>query len=281
MPSLTRYRTIIQRLESQLNHIQTEIDEILVLAEKSIEVCIKELRELRRTVIEKGFQNKEDEIIFFKDIKPKLVSNLIYHNNIYTIETNRPNGSTKIKRKYIQIELGKLKNFFYENLDFYRYYRTESTYLDYKYFIRGKQDIRLNLDAFVYEADPEFSTSHDFKISTILANDLLQVYLENELTKINFQPTHQEQELISKNQIKWTGNKVSLIELMYSLHQSGVFNNGQSDIKAIATCFENIFNVDLGNYYRTYLELKIRQDRTKFLDSLRENFIRKIEDEEK
>lgn len=68
---------------------------------------------------------------------------------------------------------------------------------------------------------------------------------------------------------------------MYALHQSGVFNNGHSDIKAIAAYFENIFDVDLGNYYRTYLELKIRQDRTKFLDSLRENFIRKIEDEEK
>jgi len=281
MPNLKRYRISLQAIENKLNNVQSEIDEVLLLSEKSIEICIKGLRELRDVVIEKGFQNREAEIIFFKEIKPKIVSNLIYNNNIYTIETNRPNGSTKIKRKYIQMELRKLKNFFYENLDFYRYYRTGSTYLDYKYFIRGKQDIRLNLDAFVYEADPDFSTSHDFKISTILANDLLQVYLENELTKIDFQPTNKESGLISRNQIKWTGNKVSLIELMYALHQSGVFNNGQSDIKAIATYFENIFNVDLGNYYRTYLELKIRQDRTKFLDSLRENFIRKKEDEEK
>ncbi|HRP36315.1 MAG TPA: RteC domain-containing protein [Candidatus Dojkabacteria bacterium] len=281
MPNLKRYRISLQAIENKLNNVQSEIDEVLLLSEKSIEICIKGLRELRDVVIEKGFQNREAEIIFFKEIKPKIVSNLIYNNNIYTIETNRPNGSTKIKRKYIQMELRKLKNFFYENLDFYRYYRTGSTYFDYKYFIRGKQDIRLNLDAFVYEADPDFSTSHDFKISTILANDLLQVYLENELTKIDFQPTNKESGLISRNQIKWTGNKVSLIELMYALHQSGVFNNGQSDIKAIATYFENIFNVDLGNYYRTYLELKIRQDRTKFLDSLRENFIRKIEDEEK
>lgn len=281
MPNLKRYRISLQAIENKLNNVQSEIDEVLLLSEKSIEICIKGLRELRDVVIEKGFQNREAEIIFFKEIKPKIVSNLIYNNNIYTIETNRPNGSTKIKRKYIQMELRKLKNFFYENLDFYRYYRTGSTYLDYKYFIRGKQDIRLNLDAFVYEADPDFSTSHDFKISTILANYLLQVYLENELTKIDFQPTNKESGLISRNQIKWTGNKVSLIELMYALHQSGVFNNGQSDIKAIATYFENIFNVDLGNYYRTYLELKIRQDRTKFLDSLRENFIRKIEDEEK
>lgn len=121
MPNLKRYRISLQAIENKLNNVQSEIDEVLLLSEKSIEICIKGLRELRDVVIEKGFQNREAEIIFFKEIKPKIVSNLIYNNNIYTIETNRPNGSTKIKRKYIQMELRKLKNFFYENLDFYRY----------------------------------------------------------------------------------------------------------------------------------------------------------------
>lgn len=280
MPQLSTYSSVLQKLEVLLFQLQTEIDDVLLLAENSIEHCLKSLNELRKKVNERGFANNNDEILFFKEIKPKLISLLIYHNNIYKIETNRPNGSVKIKRKYIQIELNKLKNYFYDNLDFYRYHRTGSTYLDHKYFIRGKHDIHLNLDAYVYETDPGFSTTHDFKVSTILANDLLQVYLENELTKVNFNPVKKEP-IIPKNILRWTGNKVSLIELMYALNLSGVFNNGQTDIKAIAAYFENIFDVDLGNYYRTYLELKIRQDRTKFIDSLRENFIRKIEDEEK
>lgn len=281
MPHILKYKTILNKTENELNQLQMEVDDGLLLSEKSISICLKKLAELRTSVVTKGFIDETSEIIFFKEIKPRLVVHLIYHNSVYKIETNRPNGSSKIKRKYIQAELNKLRNYFYENLDFYRYYRTGNTYLDDKYFVRGKQDIRFNLDPFIYETDPSFSTSHDFKISTILANDLLQVYLENELTKINFHPTRKPPDSIPKNMLRWTGNKVSLIELMYALHQSGVFNSGQTDIKAIAAYFENVFDVDLGNYYRTYLELKIRQDRTKFLDSLRENFIRKIEDEEK
>lgn len=280
MPQLTKYNSILQKLETRLFQLQTEIEDVLLLAENCIECCLKSLDELRKKVNDCGFSGSADEITFFKEIKPKLVSRLIYHNSVYKIETNRPNGSVKIKRKYIQIELHKLKNYFYENLDFYRYHRTGSTYLDHKYFVRRKYDIRLNLDAYVYEIDPDFSTTHDFKIATILANDLLQVYLENELNKIDFQPAKKDF-ILPKNRLHWTGNKVSLIELMYALYQSSVFNHGQTDIKAIATYFENVFDVDLGNYYRTYLELKTRQDRTKFLDSLRENFIRKIEDEEK
>ncbi len=280
MPHLAKYNAILRSAEEDLNQL-IEIDDVLLLAEKSIEICIRKLSELREKVIQTGFKDKEIEITFFKEVKPKLVSHLIYHNSIYKMETNRPNGSVKIKRKYIQNELNKLKHYFYDNLDFYRYYRTGSTYLDHKYFVRKKHDIRLNLDAYVYETDPDFSTTHDFKISTILAHDLLQVYLENELNKIDFQSSVKESDFIPKNMLHWTGSKVSLIELMYALHQSGVFNNGQADIKTIAAYFEKAFGVELGNYYRTYLELKIRQDRTKFLNTLRENFLRKMEDDEK
>ncbi|NQX97533.1 MAG: RteC domain-containing protein [Flavobacteriales bacterium] len=47
-----------------------------------------------------------------------------------------------------------MKSFFDDNLDFYRYFRTSSTYLDHKYFVRGRQDIRLRLDSRFYKSDP-------------------------------------------------------------------------------------------------------------------------------
>ena len=46
------------------------------------------------------------------------------------------------------------------NLEFYKYYRINSTYLDDKYFVRSKHDIKLNLDTYYFEADHCFSTSH-------------------------------------------------------------------------------------------------------------------------
>lgn len=182
----TRFNEILSEFEKELNNIQVEVDDILKQAEMSIQLCLSTIEKVRKVLLKYTFQNEKEEIFFFKQIKPQFVSRLIYYVNVYNIETHRPNGLIKIRKKYFQLELNKIKNYFDDNLDFYRYYRTGSTYLDHKYFVRRKHDIRLNLDAYVYEIDPDFSTTHDFKISTILANDLLQVYLENELNKIDF-----------------------------------------------------------------------------------------------
>ncbi|CAG5083050.1 RteC domain-containing protein [Parvicella tangerina] len=274
------YNNLLSEFDKTLSDYQIEIDDILKLSEVCTQYSEITIGRLRKKFLEQDQVTVAEEINFFKNIKPLFVSRLIYHINVYNIETNRPNGSIKIKRKYLQLELNKLKNYFDENLEFYRYYRTGSNYLDHKYFVRGKQDIRLSLDAHVYELDPEFCTSHDFKISTILANDLLQVHLENELMKLDFNSAIRDTELVPKNMMRWTGSKVSLIELMYALHQSGSFNNGQTDIKSIAAYFEKIFDIELGNYYRTYLELRIRHNPTKFLNTLQDSLLRKMEEDD-
>lgn len=274
------YSRLLSEFEKTLFDFSIEIDDVLKLSETCTQYCESTISQLRNKFLSQKQISPADEINFFKNTKPLFVSRLIYYVNVYNIETNRPNGSIKIKRKYLQIELNKLKNYFDENLEFYRYYRTGSNYLDHKYFVRGKQDLRLSLDAHTYEFDHAFCTSHDFKISTILANDLLQVHLENELMKLDFNSTNRDTEFIPKNMMRWTGSKVSLIELMYALHQSGTFNNGQTDIKSMAAYLEKIFDIELGNYYRTWLELKIRQNPTKFLDALTDSLNRRIEEDD-
>ena len=240
------YSKLLSEFEKTLNDFSIEIDDVLKLSETCTQYCETIINRLRQKFLEQDEIPINTEINFFKNVKPLFVSRLIYYVKIYNIETNRPNGSTKIKRKYLRLELNKLKNYFDDNLEFYRYHRTGNTYLDHKYFVRGKQDLRLSLDARVYESDPDFSTSHDFKVSTILANDLLQVYLENELTRLNFHIKGKDSNLVPTTTLHWTNSKVALIELMYALHQSGSFNNGQTDIKSIAAYFEKIFDIELG-----------------------------------
>ena len=274
------YEKIIKEFDSELGLLRVEIDDILERSEKSIQFCIDTIDKIKSGVLEKEFPDEKTEIHFFKNVKPQFVSRLIFHINVYNIETHRPNGSVKIKRKYLQKELNKLKHFFDDNLDFYRYYRTGSTYLDHKYFIRGRNDIRLQLDSHVYESDPAFSTSHDFKISNILANDLLQVYLENELTRLDFQASGKKSELVPKNMLRWTGSKVSLVELLYALHATKSFNSGNADIKTIAAYLQKIFDIDLGEYYRTYLELRYRNNPTRFMDELKDQLLQRMEEDE-
>ncbi len=274
------YNHLYEDLEDKLRMIDLEEDNILKKSEQSFQTALQAINQLRDDLQQKPLVSQNDEISFFKEIKPKFISKLIYHLSVFNIETNKPNGGIKVRRKYYQNELDKLKRYFDNNLEFYRYYRTHSNYLDHKYFVHGKQDIRLTLDSFFFETDPNFSTSHDFKVSNILANDLLNVYLEDELNKLDLRDmANGKSQVEPKGKLVWTESKVSLIELMYALQARGVFNNGTADLKEVAAFFEDTFGIELGQYHRTFLEIRIRKTgRTKFLDSLQESIIRRMDE---
>ena len=134
------------------------------------------------------------------------------------------------------------------------------------------------LDSFYFEADHTFSTSHDFKVAKILAHDLIQVYLEDKLLIMENRDPKEKSQVNPKVKQNWTGSKVALIELLYALHTEGVFNNGASDLKDIAEYFENIFNIDLGQYHRAFLEIRMRKSgQTKFLNALKEKLVKRME----
>ena len=267
---------VLLELEEKIEELTLELDNSISLSEIVIELIIHKLADVKKFIIKRGFSNIEEEVTFFKRLKPIFLSKLIFYNTIYKIETKKPYGGDKIIKKYLNNELSKIKKYFDNNLEFYKYYRTNSTYLDHKYFVRGKHDIKLSLDTYYFEADHNFSTSHDYKVAKIIANDLIQVYLEDELYNTRLKNRTAESTVLN-----WTSSKTALIELIYALHSQAVFDNGNTDIKLIAKSFENLFNIDLGDFYHTYLELRNRKtNRTKFLDALRDSLIKKMDDQE-
>jgi hypothetical protein len=190
----------------------------------------------------------------------------------------KPNGGNKILKKYYNNELQILKNFFDSELEFYQYYRSGNIYLDYKYFLRGKFDIKLTLDPYYFETDTTFATSHDFKVATILANDLIELYIENQLIKLENKENTEKSQRQPNVKMTWNSSKVALVELMYALHTEGVFNNGAADLKEIAEYFEHIFEIDLGQYRRVFLEIRARKsDKTKFITMLNEHLLKRME----
>lgn len=266
-------------LNDQLSFIDLEIDNQSIRCEKALEVIIKTINSLRTLLSKTKFKTGSEEIKFFKEIKPQFTSKLIYYNTLFKIEMKRPNGGNRILKKYYNNELVKLKAFFDNELEFYKYYRSGSTYLDHKYFTRSKFDIKMSLDSYYFEADTSFSTSHDFKVAKILANDLIQLYLENQLVMIENKANGEKSQRKPNLKMIWTSPKVALIELVYALHTEGVFNNGAADLKDIAEYFEHIFEIDLGQYRRTFLEIRTRKnDRAKFLTTLNNGLLKRMED---
>ena len=273
-----KYSILLNNLNEQLNFIDLEIDDQIKKCEQAITVILKSINELKKAATKTNFKSKSEEIQFFKDVKPLFTSKLIYFNLVYRIEMKKPNGGNKILKKYYNNELLKLKAFFDNELEFYQYYRSGSTYLDYKYFLRGEFDIKLALDSYYFESDMLFATSHDFKVATILANDLIELYLENQLLMLENNENSEKSQRKPNVKLTWTGSKVALIELIYALHTEGVFNNGAADLKDIAEYFEHTFEIDLGQYRRVFLEIRARKsDRTKFLTTLNDSLQKRME----
>lgn len=265
-------------LQEQLDVIEQEEENILYRAEKSIHATKAAMEQLRNYISSYKFESPSEEIHFFKEIKPRFYSKLIYHLKVFNIETRRPNGGQKAEEKFLRKEMQRLTHFFDNNLEFYQYYRTGATHLDEKYFLRGSQDLYLTLDPQYFNTDPSFSTGHDYKVAKLIANELLRIYL-NKALEHTYQQNETANRFTAKPILTWTGSKTSLIELLYAFQSTGVFNNGAADVKQIATYLQEVFNVELGNYYRTFQEIRIRKgSRTTFLEQLKERLVQRMDE---
>ena len=227
------------------------------------------------------FASKEEEISFFKNQKPELLGRLLYFYKIYRIETQCPTGSNEVIKHHINKELDSLTYFFNRNLDFYQYYRSSSTIYDEYYFLRGKADIRLCTDSAQFDKDPNFSTGYDYKVAKILANEMLRIYLNKKLHKLECDSYIEEkQTLITKIPIRFTGKKNALIELGYALVSSGDINHGNIEIKEFMEYLSSIFNIDLGGYYDAYIAMKGRKDQTSYLNHLIERLAKRMKEDD-
>lgn len=272
---------VIQYLDDELKILKTEIGQECDFIAKAVDLCGEALKTLKKFVIEVGFENQKDEIYFFKNLKPRVNSKLHFYLAIYKIQTSLFIGNAEFQIEFLRREQDAIKRFLQENITFYQYYRSRLAYLDKKYFIRGKSDLLLVVKNPLVFEDPVFSTSHDYLLSKVIANEMLLTYLEKEIHRISYDCLNK----YDKNKreidfgIGWSDTKVALVELLYALDSLGSINKGNIDIKELAGFFGSVLNIDLGDVYRVYSEIKLRKkDRTKFLDNLKEALIQRMDE---
>lgn len=203
-----------------------------------------------------------------------VVSNLIYHLEYFNIQRKLPKGLKKIQISYLNEQIIKLQKYYKSNNEFYHYYLKKESNLDDIYFLRKNKKTRLNIDSYHFFTDYNFSTNHDNTLATIMAYEKLIKKLHDDIENLitNNMDTTTSKAFQKHHNLNWTGTKTDLIELIYALHSSGVINNGNVDIKDLALVFEEMFNIDLGNYYHSFVEMHNRKiNQTKFMDKLKQN----------
>ena len=274
-----KYQKLLSEFEGQLEALESGNGDILYKAERGIALVEKCIRKLQKQIVGQDFETQADEIYFFKHVKPQIFSKLIYYIRLFSIESKRPRGKDVAQIKYLQQQIDKLQTFFNDNLEFYNYYRRGAMSMDEQYFVRGNRDLRMPLESFHFLIDDEFSTCQDGTVATIMAYDMLIVYLRKEVDDLNnnMEPT-KNTAMEKPSKLFWTGSKTDLIELLYALHTSKSINGGTVDIKEMASHFEYFYNVDLGNYYHTFIDIRSRKtSRTRFLDRLIEMLNQRME----
>lgn len=230
----------------------------------------KVLIKLKEDLAKTGLKSQLDEIEFFKKIKPLILGKLIFYNKLYKIEINCPIDASS-KNKYYHKHLEELnseyKKYFSHN-DFYKYYNANRKDKDIEYFTLGNIDLLIDINSFVFEIDPSFSTYYDYKVSRIIAHDLLQNHLHEKI---------QEHDLIINNNLNlsktlvWSESQNALIELIYALYISGSINNGKGEISKIALLFQQLFGIKLLDIHHAFHRMKTRaKSKTCYLDKLKE-----------
>lgn len=264
---------IIAEIENEEKKLIFSNTSLIDEAHKMILYLQSKLLNTKKIVMEQGFDDLNDEIEFFRNIKPKILGKLIYYNKVYKIEIGCPARDGKLYEKYYQEQLKALKTEFQLhiiNSPFYRYYRSGRTDKNSEYFIRGKLQNFEEFNSFIFELDPDFSTYYDFKVAKIIANELIYNYLNHKIipSSNNGNILHDQQ---SKDML-WTESNNALIELIYALYAYGAISNGKIGIRKITNIFQILFRVSLGDVHHAFHRMKTRVgSRTAFLDQLKDS----------
>ena len=265
-----------KEIERKIVQIETSDHSILNKSIEASRVLGDAFKRLKEFIISYEFASEEEEILFFKEIKPRLFSRLIYYRKIYNIEMNRPVGSIESQKEYLLTEMDDLGRYTRKRLDFARKSRGGATHLDSLYFLRGQTDTEQYLETFYYELDPQFSTNADFKVAKILANDMLSVYLMGELESL--ESTNHRNMVLPLPDVRptWQDSKTDLTELIYLLDSKGCFGN--VPLTQLASYISNAFNVHLDmNLSRTFCDMKIRNNPTPWLDKATEALLKRMQ----
>lgn len=260
----------VKNLEEQYQHDSSQITELAIqFISDRLEFVKKEFAAIKDI-------SMEDEIFYFKNIKCHLLALIQYYHMVKKIELKKPGVPIRKIKKYYLKTLTKIKYKISDNEFFYSYYKTNSNKFDHSFFLRLEHDVFMpNFDSII-DIDKRYTTPSVYVFANVEALEMIRHYLKK---KIKNNHTPQVAIKSGQSKLKWTASKADLIESIYALHSSGVFNNGKADLKEIAEYFQEVFDLDLGQYNRVFFDIRARKNnKTKFLDSLKDSLVKRIKD---
>jgi len=256
------------QMKAQADLIRSNQPEKITRAARMIPIVQGLIYDLQQFSYSYTFSDREEEIKFFKESKPVLLSQYYYYRKDFAISLYDSFKDIVSKQKYYESVLGKLEQFARKNNEFYLYCMTGQTHFDDKYFTRNGASYRGLIDV-------KFSTGYDDRLARLLANEIIKSGIRERISGMDTNVGKQ-------SVVHWTGKKSDAIELLFALQASGCINNGEVEVKRLVRTFGELFNIQLGNYYDFVKKIRMRKgDQASFLEKMKMNFLTRIDQMDK
>jgi len=214
------------------------------------------IKEVRSFVTQHGFENEQQEIEFFKFLKPSFVALYIYKNEDYHISQAKPVNTLKVEIAYYQSELEIIQRHFDQNHLLYTYYKSGEEFHDRQYFLRKNNTL---FDIAFGIADREFSTQKDYAFAKFMALEMLRDKLIRKIQLIELEVQAPLLKNIPRTQLIWTDPKVNLVELAYGIFLKGSINHGDVKLYDLIFWLESTLNVSLDDFNRKFVDITRRK----------------------
>ncbi|QES88529.1 RteC domain-containing protein [Rhizosphaericola mali] len=239
---------------------------------RAIYATILELRSFMHNYI---FQSRNEQLKYHKFYAPRFIAEYIYFIQVQKLNISSI-VSSNVRRKRLEKERRDINRFFEKNLRISEYLAGGHEYLDEKLFLNDGLQLEIPfLDESTFILEAQLITGAGFTIARLKAYERLLNYIEKLLAQEKINETESNHSVQST--LNWTDTGMSLTEMAYALKYSGAINQGNVDVKTIADALAQVFNTQQVNIYRNKQDLYSRKNQSMFIDKLRKDLIRGLE----
>ena len=276
---------IIEEAKARLVQLDEDLeifDEMGIPAGQKLNGKLNSIRQaitdLKALLNQQAFSSTDEEIQFFKYIKPQFIARQLFALDVFTIEAGKPVDTAEVVKNYFEQELKYTRKYYDQNKLMHQYYLLDGTELDALLFVRNAQPPG-SLIPDVQGFDPHFSTPGDYIFARCITNERIQEFLTDRL----YSP--QEAETLSgitkrKATLKWTGDAINLAEMAYGIWLTGQVNNGNAGIAEIMGWLEVNFQINIGRPFRRWQSISGRKrvSQVKYIDQMKTAILKRLDD---
>ncbi len=263
-----------RELLEKLDELNSSYDP-LNLVDCRLQKITKTIDQIKEKLKTYPFKKMEDEILYFKNVLPKILSIYFYYRDKMEWERIARMGTDKARFSYHDRIFLQAENFRADNKIFCEYIRDEKTDMDDLYFLRNSplnREINYDVLRIEYPSTPPTRCE-------LLAKYIAYTRLEIDSKNIIAGKDESLQPIKSTiKHLKWTGKVIDLVELGNGLSETGSFNDGNASKKEIFDYLEVVFSVKIDKPYRAFHDLVRRKgSSTAFLDFMKQKLLERID----